>query len=48
MRDDGSHRGAKLFAVVRCEGQQKLFEFRGHFAVEGGCCAPPGVGQRHM
>jgi hypothetical protein len=48
LRDDGGHRVTEPFAVVRCEGQQELFEFRGHFAVEGGCCALPGVGQRHM
>ncbi len=47
-RDDRGHRGAEPFAVAQCKGRQEVFEFGGHFAVEGGCCTLTGVGQRHV
>jgi hypothetical protein len=37
-----------VFSVERCQGGEEMFEFDGYLAVEGGCCPPTGIGQRHV
>jgi len=38
----------ELFPLERCERRKETFKFRGHLAMEGRCCPPTGLGQRHV